>query len=442
MALKSPAHLGNCFKTGCKQLLEDHLPQAQRTFENILHLSQGTPIENAVAHNHALCLEMQGEFEQALGRYTDISNRQPLYIKAMLGAANCLSYLCDDANACKLLRIAVMRDPDCVQAYILLSQLSALNNASDYNYQAIQYHQQALDKIDKAQSSHTRFYARCYHEDCSGSPRHMFFCDSLLDQDVQPPQVLATCPLPTSKILVAMLVNGPYADMCRNTLQSMRQNCPALLSSVLVCCLDSQAQKALDLEGVATCLCDGIIEEKVVSLYGTRDFNKLTTIKFMLIQALLQRDRKVLFCDSDIVLLRDPLPHLQEMCERQPVELLAQTDTQDDQGGTILCSGFMFVLPTALNKHLFQWQRVPPLSTSEQPVVNYLVEKFHVPHANLDPALFPSGRKWYADCQTLDPVMVHYNWIQNTDKQKRMRRHGHWFSSAPETMTASDASVA
>lgn len=413
------------FNAACATLLRGDMSQAALMFETLKSSSQGTPLEVAVLHNHALTLEMQGLFGQALACYTAICNAHPTYTKSLLGAANCLTYLGEEDDALKLLNTLIIMQPDCVQAHIVLSQVIMLNGVSDYNNAAIKHHQLAKNAASKTNSQHTRYYAQCYYEHTTNTQYHMFAADSLLDTGLEPPNFLEACRIPDPDTIILTFTDSAYAHFACNMLESVKQNAPELLSSILVCCLDDRALQAIEsYDDVCTCLCKGLIGENShgPALYGSERFNKIVNIKVMLIQQLLHAGKQVLYCDSDIVILHNPMPDLL----KHDTQVVIQADQTDP---LILCTGFVFVKPTPLTIQVFDWTRIPPLCTSEQPVVNYLIKDLEVPYTPLDTRVFPSGKVWYASADKLNPSIVHYNWLSNDEKVDKMKHYGHWFTN-------------
>lgn len=415
------AALSHAYNVACQQLMNNDIVQAADTFMKLTTDSSETALALAVRHNHALCLEMQGLFSEALQAYKGILTAAPAYTKSLLGSANCLSYLGEMVEAVKVLHHVLLLQPDCVQAHILMSQLLSMATDCEYDQDVLRYHQNAIDAVDTTKSKQTRYYAQCYYEHCTETQFHMFQAESLLDRGLQTPQALSTCILPDTDTVMLLMTNSAYVHYTRNLLNSITTHCPELLKSVLVCCLDDQSCSQLGGFPVLMTVHRHEDTETTPALYGTTRFSNVVNMKVVFIQVLLQRGKQVLYCDSDIVVLKNPLPYMEPML--QDKDVIVQREKHDQ---TVLCTGFVLVKPTPATLKTFDWHRIPTTATSEQPMLNYLFQKFDVPHLPLSTRLFPSGAEWYAD-STGDPYVVHYNWISNLDKKARMQSYGHWF---------------
>lgn len=266
----------------------------------------------------------------------------------------------------------------------------------------------------------------------------MFAADSLLDLGCTPAE-LQSCEVPDTDTVVMVFTDAAYTHFTCNLLTSIRWNAPEMLESVLVCCLDDKARGVIQAsnDDIHTCLCLGMLDAaEDPALYRSARFNKIVSIKVMLIQQLLNRGKQVLYCDSDIVILRNPMPHI--LSHSTPVVIQAeQTDPLR------LCTGFIFVRPNQETIQVFDWTRIPPLCISEQPVVNYLLKDLGVPYTPLDSTQFPQARCGMHPFQLPIAPLVNQHQASTPPlcitiglvmmiKLGKMKNYSHWFTDIEE----------
>jgi hypothetical protein len=100
----------------------------------------------------------------------------------------------------------------------------------------------------------------------------------------------------------------------------------------------------------------------------------------------------VFYIDSDIILLRDPIPYLNSI---RGYDILAQADGSD------ICTGFMFIFPTNMSNCMMKKSlTVPPDIFLEDQAAIIIGRKYcEANHMLLPNTLFPSGRVFYSKYQ-------------------------------------------
>ena len=402
---------------GNYNLLENEFMKSYNIFYNLWEEGVKHP---GVLHNIGLSLELMGKFKDALKYYKETIKLYPDYFKSCLGIYNCCVYMGDIETGAVYLKRCLTMHSEFPQVNILMSELLFETGVKDYNSDAVAFHQMSLAFIEKEpRSVQTNNYAQCYYESFGETIYYMFDERSYLSNPIQ------TRPLydvPEGDLVILMLVNHGYASITQNAIESITRNCPEILCKVLLICLDTESYAIFKNYPIHIELFDSLIEHNsIIGIYNQSYFNKLVTLKVYFTQQVLLLNKTVLFCDGDIVWLKNPLP---ELLRDTTHEFLAQ---QED--GDVFCTGFFLAKPSHRMMFVFDYKKIPPRCGGEQPVINYLCQSMNVPHKILNSATFPNGNVWYNSTESLDPYIVHYNFILGFEKIKKMKEYGHWYVS-------------
>lgn len=116
-------------------------------------------------------------------------------------------------------------------------------------------------------------------------------------------------------------------------------------------------------------------------------FKKKMQSKLALIKSVLSYGFRVLYMDSDVILLKDPFPYLKNITG---FGLLAQKDIE-------VCTGFMYIRPTnqsiAAMTRAYEIVRQPGMR--DQIAVNTALQELSMPHLLLPTHVFPSGGDFF-----------------------------------------------
>ncbi len=403
---------------GNYNLLENEFMKSYNIFYNLWEEGVKHP---GVLHNIGLSLELMGKFKDALKYYKETIKIYPDYFKSCLGIYNCCVYLGDVETGATYLKRCLGLHAEFPQVNILMSELLFDTGVKDYNSDAIAFHQMSLEYIEKeTRAVQTNNYAQCYYESFGETIYYMFDERSYLSNPIQ------TRPLrdiPEGELVVLMLVNHGYARITQNALESITRHCPEVLSSILLICLDTESYDMFKEYPIHIELFDSLIEHNsIVGVYNQSYFNRLVTLKVYFTQQVLLLNKMVLFCDGDIVWLKNPIP---DLLRNNKHELLVQ---QED--GEVFCTGFFLAKPTHRMQFVFDYKKIPPRCGGEQPVINYLCQTMNVSYVILGSDTFPNGNVWYENTTPGNqrfPYIVHYNFIVGFEKIKKMKEYGHWY---------------
>lgn len=392
-------------------LLENRFESAAAKYQQLLNAGAR---HAAVRHNLALAVQLAGRPQDAVQLYNGVIAEWPDYPFAYTGLAACLRELAGQTADAGPRRALLEHAADCAgvaaegghrQAAVLMSELLFLTGIKDYNSRAIQAHCDSLCLPGKP----TQHYAQCHYDAGTGATYYW----------ATPPVPVEWPPgkLPADGPVVLLVVNRGYVELAANCLASMRANAPASYQRLLCACLDASSALQLEQAGHACTLLPGLIEEAPVgvpAIYASDYFNRLVALKLAVVHALLKRGVDVVFCDADVVWLREPAHLLDDL----PLAF-----QEDEQG--VVCTGFFKVTATPAHALLFDPANVPPACAGEQPVVNYMLQRTGTPHRLLPRSLFPSGhyKHLFAGGRAF---VAHHNWVWGMDKVDSMKQAGHW----------------
>ena len=215
---------------------------------------------------------------------------------------------------------------------------------------------------------------------------------------------------------------------------------------LLVFVLDSEAllcaQKQSDITVRTDLLRDDLACE---ADFGTKCFRDIMTRKLQAIEIVLREGYHVIYFDSDVVLLQDPVKYY---CKLPRKDIYFQSDRKDfstSSESAFLCCGVMFIAaaPSSKMADVFAEakERLEAVSfdntldywPSDQDVLNDMMNNGDCSVGILDPAGYPNGARYFdnrSECWET-PVLVHNNYIVGLqNKMDRFKKHGLWFIPA------------
>lgn len=236
--------------------------------------------------------------------------------------------------------------------------------------------------------------------------------------------------------MVPTVITGATAGYARLTANTYRQ---FLRYGIMlrVYCLDAGAQDALAALRVPSVplLSDPATPDQAI--YGTPEFREICMRKLAAISDALHTNVVVAWVDGDVVPMRDPCAALAQIAERMhadDVDLAAQCDEPTTAaacrgpGACWMCSGIMVLRRTP---NVVTMVREPPPTSSfparwdsDQDYVNWFAGLSRMRCTILPRELFPNGV--FAGHIPAGAVLMHFNYMKGTDKEKEMQRAGLW----------------
>ncbi|XP_071477386.1 uncharacterized protein [Diadema antillarum] len=232
--------------------------------------------------------------------------------------------------------------------------------------------------------------------------------------------------------IVLITCNRAFLDFAQNWIESVRRL--GTRPNVLAIAEDIEAYRTLRKHPreVAAVMTPRAASPQAALKYLSREYNLLINRRPAYIYRLLQKGKDVLFCDVDMVWLRDPLPYLVG-----DYDVVLQEDLHDPK--VVYCAGFVFFRATNATRSLvWEWMdrihkarnRLP-----DQKILNDLLDEKFDPNLRmkvLDSDLFPNGKLYFdvrwREQRRIPPVIVHNNWIEGHElKVERFKEHGFWY---------------
>lgn len=239
-----------------------------------------------------------------------------------------------------------------------------------------------------------------------------------------------------------------YLDYTLNLIESVKRL--ELSHHLVVFALDADGYNALLAKtagaGVGVVYYPTRFAFREMQLFQQRQFHLITCYKIEVVHRLLRLGYDVLFSDSDIVLLRDPLSFLRDHLLQS--DMLVQDDSANLHlsgfpASTHLCTGFFYVESNAKTVDAFdprhmrfsRWKaslqrKLLPrgkIKFNDQKHFNSFI-KHRIDVSILPRSLFPNGFYYYNRRElSSDCYLIHFNYLVGDEKRQKMIQDGYYF---------------
>jgi len=162
--------------------------------------------------------------------------------------------------------------------------------------------------------------------------------------------------------------------------------------------------------------------------WRSKNFNKLMFSKLKVIHKTLISNDQVLYIDGDIVFKKNTL---YQISQNKSVDLIGQYDFNPSSDVKTLCAGFMMINSNSKTLKLFDPARVPKellnrrFYFDDQKYINRNLDKVNYKFFDLD--TYPNGSYFYSNYKSLDPAIIHFNYIIGSEKKQKMKDMGYWY---------------
>ena len=159
------------------------------------------------------------------------------------------------------------------------------------------------------------------------------------------------------------------------------------------------------------------------------NFGNLMLVKFELIYKELLINDNVVYVDGDIVFKRDFRKYLLGFSPSS--EIVFQNDLRPSKPNREwVCAGFMYIQSNEKTKEFFRpteklVRKFTKYKTHDQSYINKKRKKFNYSILPLDE--FPNGAHFYKHFETLDPYLIHFNYVRGDKKLELMKQHNEWY---------------
>jgi len=174
------------------------------------------------------------------------------------------------------------------------------------------------------------------------------------------------------------------------------------------------------------------------SPWNSTEYVKICYLKLELIYKILSLRKNVLLIDGDIVFRKNPLDDITSWLHDKIYDVWIQNDSQQNTNTKNMCTGYMFIKS---NDRLIKLYDVISeagrnkylkcaFDNNDQTYFNIFVKRACMFNA-LPLEKYPNGKMFYEN-PTLDPVLVHFNWVHGHVKMAKMKEHKMWLLEEDE----------
>lgn len=223
-------------------------------------------------------------------------------------------------------------------------------------------------------------------------------------------------------LIFITLSNDGYVDYTLNCIESLKK---IGMSGPKVYTIGEQSFQKFKEQGVDC--------EKIGSpctnfqVYRQGNWHNIVSNKFKIIYDNLLKYKYVLITDGDIIYLnQDFISYCLESIGNN--DLLIQNNTLSDKDKGNLCTGFMLIKSSDLTKRLFNFETVKKhvkKNWGDQSYINRI--KRNLKYKLLPLNLFPNGRYFRRNSETINPYMIHFNWVKGHKKKLDMEKYEKWY---------------
>jgi len=237
---------------------------------------------------------------------------------------------------------------------------------------------------------------------------------------------------------IITVCNYAYSDYTINLYESIRR-C-GLHERFTCTCFDQKSSERLSSLGIRNVLHEAASTSENMYSYGKDGWMDMMTAKMDVICGYLRKGSDVIYTDSDVVWLKDPIPLIEnniKHIEKNTIvgnaivghDMIFQVDSKWDQESICLCGGFYYCRSNPKTIKLFDSRNVDrKIFDREQTYINSAVQSFGLNVGIFPRELFPNGSYWYQHSSRIKDLsyVVHFNWTKE-DKKSLMKRYNLWF---------------
>tara|TARA_B000000609_G_C24134296_1_gene327342 strand:- start:71 stop:766 length:696 start_codon:yes stop_codon:yes gene_type:complete len=225
---------------------------------------------------------------------------------------------------------------------------------------------------------------------------------------------------------VITLSNKGYIKYTKNLIRSIEKNHIDINLKIYV--MDNYSFNYFKKLNQNVELLDGINNQKFLK-QDSKDFGTYMLQKLKIIYSSLLNFEDVVYLDGDIVIKKNFLNYLRE--NEKDYDLMIQNDKNPKKPNIeYLCAGFMKLKSNKNTLNFFNPKNIPSQmimsGLHDQQYINENKDKLNYMKLPLD--LFPNGAHYYINYKTIDPLIIHFNYVIGSKKKKLMKKHNEWYS--------------
>ncbi len=232
-----------------------------------------------------------------------------------------------------------------------------------------------------------------------------------------------------SKFKAITFTTYGYKDLTLNLIKSIKEN--KINLDLEIFALDNDAGDFFKKHSQQVRTTDNQSMDELSRLlpYGSEKFAEVMMQKLNIIHTSLTENEFILYLDGDIVIKRDISNYLMKNIKGN--EILFQNDLRPSKPNLInVCAGFMFIRSNKKTIDFFNPKNIPvkkilKYKTHDQTYINKNRNKFK--HKILPLDLFPNGPHYYSYKKKLNPLIIHFNYLDSIEKESKMKENGEWY---------------
>lgn len=160
-------------------------------------------------------------------------------------------------------------------------------------------------------------------------------------------------------------------------------------------------------------------------------FGKLMIKKFECIHKTLLENKNTLYIDGDIVIKKNFINKLVDKMNKNNLDFIFQNDKNPKKPNLInVCAGFMLINSNKKTLKFFNPKELPVekianYRTHDQTYINKNLGRFK--YEILPLSGFPNGPYYYENSKSIDPSIVHFNFVLGDEKIALMKKYKEWY---------------
>lgn len=240
--------------------------------------------------------------------------------------------------------------------------------------------------------------------------------------------------------VILIVFNGnEYYQEASNLFTSIKQSAPDRIKSIIVGTSDKESDWFARTNGLRSV---SFKANDQSGDFGTFNFNVFMKRKVEAIIYLLRQGHHVLYNDTDIVWLKDPVTAIRKDPKFKSSDIIFQNDAGTEKD-YFPCAGFMYCKPTKTAISIFldtltlmdRGDFMKAKGGHDQTAIIEIIKKYPNKWTCLSKCDFPNGARYFKhdksfmqSCKNKDAYIVHVNYFEGTKmKEKMLRSAGLWF---------------
>tara|TARA_B100000925_G_scaffold291715_1_gene280947 strand:+ start:8401 stop:9096 length:696 start_codon:yes stop_codon:yes gene_type:complete len=224
---------------------------------------------------------------------------------------------------------------------------------------------------------------------------------------------------------VLTLTNKGYIKYTKNLINSINKNNIDL--NLFIYTMDQHSFNYFKKLNENVFLIEGLNTKKFLK-QNSPEFGNYMLEKIKIIHQALQTFESVIYLDGDIVIKKNFLNHLSHY--EKDYDLLIQDDKNPKKPHIeYLCAGFMKINSNTKTVNFFDSKNISKemimTGLHDQQYINENKNKLNYFKLPLD--LYPNGAHFYLNHDSIDPYIIHFNYVLGNEKRKLMKKYGEWY---------------